>query len=82
VNYTVKAQGIAPLSIGARRQKHGPRLSEAVSALIDKAVDVYVVNEDLSDRGLQNEELIAGLKLIRRADLPALMANYDSVWHW
>ncbi len=82
VNYTVKAQSVPPLSIGDRRQKHGPHLSEAVSGLIDKAIDVYVVSEDLSDRGLQSEELIGGLKLIRRTDLPALMATYDRVWHW
>ena len=82
VNYTVKAQGVPPLTIGARRQQQGPRLAEAVGGLIGKGVEVYVVSDDLSERGLQSEELIDGVKMIRRADLPALCGGYDQVWHW
>jgi intracellular sulfur oxidation DsrE/DsrF family protein len=82
VNYTVKAQGVPPLVIGARRQKHGPRLPEAVSSLIDKGVDVYVCKEDLADRGLDDEELIGGLKMVRKAEVPKLLQSYDQVWHW
>lgn len=82
VNYTVKAQGAPPLAFGARQQKHGPRLAEAVSGLIDKGVEVYVVGDDLELRGLQKEELIAGARTVRAADLPALAAKYDQVWHW
>jgi sulfur relay (sulfurtransferase) DsrF/TusC family protein len=82
VNYTVKAQGVPPLAIGARRQQQGPRLAEAVGGLIGKGVEVYVVSDDLSERGLQSEELIDGVKMIRKADLPALCSGYDQVWHW
>jgi intracellular sulfur oxidation DsrE/DsrF family protein len=82
VNYTVKAQGVPPLAFGARRQQQGPRLAEAVGGLIGKGVEVYVVGDDLTERGLQNEELIGGLKTIRKADLPALCGKYDQVWHW
>jgi sulfur relay (sulfurtransferase) DsrF/TusC family protein len=82
VNYAVKAQGVPPLAIGARRQQHGPHLAEAVSGLIDKGVEVYVVSDDLTERGLQSEELIGGLKPVRKADLPALCGGYDQVWHW
>ena len=82
VNYTVKAQGVPPLAFGARRQQQGPRLAEAVGGLIGKGVEVYVVGDDLTERGLQNEELIGGLKTIRKADLPALCGSYDQVWHW
>jgi intracellular sulfur oxidation DsrE/DsrF family protein len=82
VNYSVQAQGVPPLCFGARVQRHGPRLAEAVSGLIDKGVEVYVVSEDLVDRGLQSEELIAGLKMVHAIDIPALLGNYDRVWHW
>jgi len=82
VNYTVKAQGVPPLVIGARRQQQGPRLAEAVGGLIGKGVEVYVISDDLSERGLQSEELIDGVKIVRKADLPALCGGYDQVWHW
>jgi sulfur relay (sulfurtransferase) DsrF/TusC family protein len=82
VNYTVKAQGVPPLAIGARQQKHGPRLPEAVSGLIGKGVEVYVVKEDLTDRGLEDEELIGGVKMIRKAEVPKLLQEHDRVWHW
>ncbi len=35
-----------------------------------------------AERGLQSEELIADLKTIRKADLPALRGNCDRAWHW
>jgi sulfur relay (sulfurtransferase) DsrF/TusC family protein len=82
VNYTVKAQGVPPLAIGARQQKHGPHLPESVSGLIGKGVAVYVVKEDLADRGLEDEELIGGVAMIRKAELPALLQTHDRVWHW
>jgi hypothetical protein len=82
VNYTVKSQGVSPLTFGARRQRSGPHLADAVSGLIEKGVEVHVVREDLADRGLEDEELIAGLRTIRRAELPKLLQSYDKVWHW
>jgi hypothetical protein len=81
-NYTVKSQSISPLAFGARRQRNGPHLADAVSGLIEKGVEVHVVREDLADRGLEDEELIAGLRTIRRAELPKLLQSYDKVWHW
>ena len=82
VNYAVKAQGVSPLTFGDRQQKHGPRLAEDVSRLIDKGVDVYIVREDLAERGLEGEELIDGLKAVSRAEVPRLFENFDQVWHW
>ncbi len=82
VNYAVKAQGAPPLSFGARTQKHGPKLADDVSGLIGKGLDVYIVKEDLADRGLQDEALIGGLNAIARAEIPGLFENYDHVWTW
>lgn len=82
VNYTVKAQGVPPLAFGARRQQQGPHLAEAIGGLLGKGVEVYVVSDDLTERGLQGEELIGGLKTIRKSDLPELCGSHDQVWHW
>jgi sulfur transfer complex TusBCD TusB component (DsrH family) len=82
VNYAVEGQRVSPLAFGARQQKHGPRLADDISGLIAKGVDVYILEEDCADRGLKDEELVAGLKPILSRDLPKLLDNYDQVWHW
>ena len=56
VNYVVKAQDIGRLAFGERVQKQGPRLAEDVAGLIAKEIDVYIVAEDLADRGLATDE--------------------------
>lgn len=82
VNYMVRAQQVAPLTIGRRRQKHGPRLVEAIENLIAGKIPVYVDRDDLRERGLREPELIEGPKLIMRTDIPALFAEHDRIWHW
>jgi intracellular sulfur oxidation DsrE/DsrF family protein len=82
VNYGVQGQEVAPLSFGARTQANAPDIAGQVAGLIGKGVDVYIVQEDLADRGLSAGELIDGLKPVSRSDLPGLLDNYDQVWHW
>jgi hypothetical protein len=82
VNYVVKAQDIGRLAFGERVQKQGPRLAEDVAGLIAKEIDVYIVAEDLADRGLATDELIDGLKEVSRDDITALFDDYDHIWHW
>ena len=82
VNYAVKAQDIGRLAFGERVQKQGPRLAEDVAGLIAKEVDVYIVTEDLADRGLAADALIDGLKEVSRADMATLFDDYDYIWHW
>jgi hypothetical protein len=81
-NYAVSAQYVPPLAFGARRQKHAPQLADDVSALIGKGVAVYVVAEDLHERGVGDQETIAGVTRVSRADLPRLYGNFNGVWRW
>ncbi|MEE8279222.1 MAG: DsrE family protein, partial [Alphaproteobacteria bacterium] len=67
---------------GARTQANAPDIAGQVAGLIGKGVDVYIVQEDLADRGLSAGELIDGLTPVSRSDLPGLFDNYDHVWHW
>ncbi len=82
VNYAVKAQSVPPLSFGAKTQTQAPHLADDIAGLAGKGVDVYIVKEDLAERGLEDEELIGGLNTISRAEIPGLLENYDQVWHW
>jgi sulfur relay (sulfurtransferase) DsrF/TusC family protein len=82
VNYAVKSQMVAPLSFGGRSQANAPDIAGQVSGLIGKGIEVYIVKEDLAERGLEDEELISGLKPLGRGELPGLLEQHDQVWHW
>ena len=82
VNYAVKGQDASGLAFGTRRQTQPPRLDEDVARLIPKGVNVFIVEEDLTERGVERSELIGGIESIRRDQLPELFAGYDHVWHW
>ncbi len=82
VNYAVNGHDASGLKFGDRRQTQPPRIDEDVVRLIGKGVKVFIVEDDLSERGVDRSELIAGVELIPRAGLPKLLAEYDQVWHW
>jgi sulfur relay (sulfurtransferase) DsrF/TusC family protein len=82
VNYAVRGQDASGLRFGSVAQTQPPRLAEDLGSLLKKAVSVYVVEEDLAERGIQAANLIDGLERIKRRDLPALLDRYDQVWHW
>ena len=82
VNYAVMAQGVPPLMFGDKVQKLAPRIAEQVAGLIAKGVQVMVVRECLGARGIDEEELMDGLTLVKQGALPKVMNGYDQVWHW
>ena len=82
VNYASRAQEVAPLSFGAREQKHAPDLAGDVAGLVGKGIAVYIVEEDVADRGLSSSEMVEGLSPIKRGEIPKLLDGYDHVWHW
>jgi intracellular sulfur oxidation DsrE/DsrF family protein len=82
VNYAVKSQDPSGLSFGGMRQTQPPELVEDVAKLIGKGVDVFVVTDDLEDRGIAHADLIGGLKQVSRAGIAKLLDQYDQTWHW
>ena len=82
VNYGVKDQDASGLSFGAEKQTQPPQLAGDVAKLMEKGVNVYVVAEDVADRGLERSELVDGLEFVASADVAKLVGNYDHVWHW
>ena len=81
-NYAVKGQDASGLAFGARQQTRPPRLDQDVGRLAAKGARVFLVEEDLAERGIDRSELIAGVEPVGQAALPALIAAYDQVWHW
>jgi sulfur relay (sulfurtransferase) DsrF/TusC family protein len=51
--------------------------------LIEKRkIPVYVLAEDLADRGIGRDQLVSSVQLLPRTALPGLFAEYDLVSHW
>lgn len=82
VNYAVKGQDASGLSIGGKTYAQAPRIDQDLVSLIDKGVEVYVVEDDVAVRGLERTELIDGIKPVSRAGVPKLFGGYDQIWHW
>jgi hypothetical protein len=82
VGYAVEGQDASGLSFGGMAQTQPPELAQDVAKLIEKGVDVYIVDEDLEDRGIGKGSLIAGLKPVPRDRIAALFGEFDQVWHW
>ena len=82
VNYAVKGQDASGLTFGTKPQNQPPRLDEDVAKLASKGVDVFVVEDDCAERGLEAKDLVPGVKTIARGGIPKLYGAYDQVWHW
>jgi intracellular sulfur oxidation DsrE/DsrF family protein len=82
VYYGVKGQDASGLSFGAKRQTQPPRLADDVAKLVEKGVEVHVVEDDVAARGIERSELVAGLKPVSKGGLAKLFAQYDLVFHW
>ena len=83
VNYAVAGQGAPGLTVGEWKQTQAPKMDRDVLDLIEKRkIPVYVVAEDLAERGIERSELVPGVQLLSRTVLPRLFAEYTLVAHW
>ena len=83
VNYAIAGQGAPGLEVGEWKQTQAPKMDRDVLDLIEKRkIPVYVVAEDLADRGIEHGELVPGVQLLSRTALPGLVAEYALVAHW
>jgi sulfur relay (sulfurtransferase) DsrF/TusC family protein len=83
VNYAIAGQGAPGLTVGEWKQTQAPRMDHDVADLIEnRKIPVYVVEEDLTERGIAGADLVPGIKLVPRRSLPGLFAEYDLVSHW
>jgi intracellular sulfur oxidation DsrE/DsrF family protein len=82
VNYAVAGQDASGLAFGDWKQTQPPRIDNELAGLIGKGIDVYVVEEDVTARGLGNAAFIAGIRRVAGAGIPRLMDAHEQVWHW
>src|SRR5262245_42626979 len=72
VNYAVKNQDAKGLRFGARAVK-GPDLVRDLTTVLDKKIPLFVVDEDLDDRGIAAAQLIPGVEPIPRSGVAKLI---------
>ena len=82
VNYAVAGQNAAGLAFGERIQTQPPRIGDDLARIVSKGMRVYVVEDDLAERGIGAEDMLPGMQLMRADQLPRLVADYDNVWSW
>jgi hypothetical protein len=81
VNYAVR-QTCPPLPVGRAVIQHPAQPNRDLAALRARGAEVYVVQEDLDERGIDKARCLAEAQPIRRADLADLLERHDQVWHW
>ena len=81
VNYAVR-QACPPLSIGRAIIKHPAQPNDDLARLQAKGAKVYVIREDLVERGIAENRCVAEAQPLGRAELVDLMESHDQIWHW
>lgn len=82
VNYAAKGQDASGLHFGELKMTHPPEIDKDVEKMIEKGVSIYLVEEDARERGLTDDDLLDGLRKIKRQGIPQLIDEHDQVWHW
>jgi sulfur relay (sulfurtransferase) DsrF/TusC family protein len=82
VNYASKGQNASGLSFGDAAISHPPELDNDLVRMMEKGIPIFIVEEDITDRGLSDAELISGVRKIRREAVAELLDQYNQVWHW
>lgn len=82
VNYAVRGQDGTGIKIAGTPIQPGFLIETDLKSVNQSNIPVYVVREDLRERGIKPEEVIEGVKLMRRKELGKLVEQFDSVWNW
>ena len=82
VNYAAKGQDASGLTIGSTSLVGPPRIGDDLTALMKTNAKVYVVKEDLEERGISNGDIIDGIEEITRKGIAKLFGSFDRILHW
>jgi len=82
VNYAVKGQAAGGLTFGNWHQTQPPDIEQDLTSLMEKGIQVYVVEVDLRHRGIPTDKLVTGVGLLSFDDFVDLIEDSDRIWHW
>ncbi len=81
VNYAAR-QSCPALRIGGAVIAHPAQPNDDLAKLQAKGAKVYVVQEDLDERGIATQQCVTDAQPIGRAEIADLLEQHDQVWHW
>lgn len=80
--YAVQKNRQPALKIGPWQQQEPADIVCDLGNLLKKGVEVYVVREDLEERGLGHLPVQSGIKVIEKNKVHGLYEQVDQVWQW
>jgi hypothetical protein len=81
VNYIVR-QECPTLQIGAEQINHPATPRDDIQKLVEKGAEVFVVRQDLEERGIDLRYCLSNLQVIARSEIAAVFEQHDQIWHW
>ncbi len=82
MNYAVRGQDGTGIKIAGGTVQPGFLIETDIQSVQSSNVPVYAVHEDLEERGIDERELVTGVKLMSRRELGKFIDRFDTVWNW
>jgi sulfur relay (sulfurtransferase) DsrF/TusC family protein len=82
VNYALRGQDGTGIKIAGTVVQPGFMIETDLQSVNQANVPVYAVREDLTERGIKLEDVIAGVKLVSTKEIGRLVDQADVVWNW
>lgn len=81
VNYIV-SQECPTLQIGTEQINHPATPRADIQKLLEKGAEVFVVRQDLEERGIEPRSCLSNVQFIGRNEIAAVFEQHDQIWHW
>jgi sulfur relay (sulfurtransferase) DsrF/TusC family protein len=82
VNYGVRGQQGTGIKIAGAPVQPGFLIETDVQSVQQANIPVYAFREDVEERGIEQGELVPGVKLMSRKELGKFITQFDTVWNW
>jgi sulfur transfer complex TusBCD TusB component (DsrH family) len=82
VNYAVRGQEGTGIKIAGGTVQPGFLIETDIQSVQASNVPVFALREDLATRGIEERELIQGVKLLSRREFGRFVDEFDTVWNW
>ena len=82
VNYLLKTQNASGLEIAGVKIDPPPKIAEDIQLMQSKSIRFFAVEEDITKRAINKNNLIPGVELIKKSQIAKLFNEYERVFHW
>lgn len=82
VNYAVRGQDGTGIAIAGGTVQPGFLIETDIESVQASDIPVWALREDVEERGLNERDLIAGVRLLSRRELARFIDQFDAVWNW